>query len=337
VRLKFWIGILISAGLLALMFWWIGFDFRRLWDAMRGFEPWHLAAAAVLNLMFLVVRAVRWRYLMDPVKERVKISHLYSATMVGFMANNLLPARLGEIVRAYVIGRREDIPKSSAFATIVVERVFDSLSVFVLLITVLAFMPESISGGHLAATIRRTRTISLVGGVVLFIILGFLIHRQSSLEKIAGSFLRLISPKLADSAVGLLNKFVSGLSVIKKPRLLGPIIFYSAIHWGFLWVPIYIVFKGYGLNLGVYAAAFIFVVIAFAVALPSTPGYIGTFHAAVAAALMVFGVQKEQALALAIVLWAIGYFPVTIIGLYCLSRENLTFSSIKTIEAGAMK
>ena len=319
------------------MFWWIGFDFRRLWDAMRGIEPWHLAAAVVLNLAFYVVRAVRWRYLMDPVKERVKISHLYSATMVGFMANNLLPARLGEIVRAYVIGRREDIPKSSAFATIVVERVFDSLSVFVLLITVLAFMPMSISGGHLAATIRRTRTISLVGGVSLFVILGLLIYKQSSLEKIAGSFFRRISPKLADSAVGLLNKFVSGLSVIKKPRLLVPIIFYSAIHWGFLWVPIYIVFKGYGLNLGVYAAAFTLVVIAFAVAVPSTPGYIGTFHAAVAAALMVFGIHMEQALALAIVLWAMGYFPTTIIGLYCLSRENLTFSSIKTIEEGAMK
>ncbi|MHB8173292.1 MAG: lysylphosphatidylglycerol synthase transmembrane domain-containing protein [Nitrospirota bacterium] len=333
MRLKFWIGIVISAGLLALMFWWIGFDFRRLWDAAKGIDPWYLSAAVAINLAIYIVRALRWRYLMAPVKERVKLSHLYSATMVGFMANDILPARLGEIVRAYVIGRRENVSKSSAFATIVVERVFDSLSVFVLLLIVLAFMPQTISGGHLAAVIRRTRTISLIGGIFLIVVLAALISRRESLANIAGSILRRVSPRLAARATGLIDKFVHGLSVIKKPRLLVPIILLSAVHWGVLWIPVYIIFKGYGLDLGVWASAFTFVVIAFAVALPSTPGFIGTFQAAVAAALTLLGVQKEKAVAISIVMWAMGYIPVVIVGLFCLSREHLTLSSLKSAES----
>ena len=333
MRLKFWIGIAISAGLLSLMFWWTGFDFRSLWDAAKGVNPWYLLAAVAINLGIYIIRALRWRYLMAPVKERVKLSHLYSATMIGFMANNLLPARLGEIVRAYVIGRREDVPKSSAFATIVVERVFDSLSVFVLLLIVLALMPQSISGGHLAEVIRKTRTISLIGGIFLVVLLAALMSRQESLMNIAGSVLRRVSSRLAEKATGLINKFVHGLSVIKKPRLLVPIILLSAVHWGILWMPVYIIFKGYGLGLGVWASAFTFVVIAFAVALPSTPGFIGTFQAAVAAALVVLGVQKEKAVAISIVMWAIGYVPVVIVGLICLSRENLTLSGLKSAES----
>ncbi len=333
MRLKFWIGIFVSAGLLALMFWWTGFNFRSLWDAAKGVNPWYLLASVVINLGIYIIRALRWRYLMDPVKKRVKLSHLYSATMIGFMANNLLPARLGEIVRAYVIGRRESVPKSSAFATIVVERVFDSISVFVMLLVVLALMPQSLSGGHLAETIRRTRTVSLIGGIVLVAFLAVLMSRRESLMNISGAVLRRVSSKLAEKATGLIDKFVHGLSVIKRPRLLVPIILLSAIHWGILWMPVYIIFKGYGLNLGVWASAFTFVVIAFAVALPSTPGFIGTFQVAVAAALVVLGVQKEEAVAISIVMWAMGYIPVVIVGLVCLSRENLTLSSLKSAES----
>ncbi|MGC2423381.1 MAG: lysylphosphatidylglycerol synthase transmembrane domain-containing protein [Nitrospirota bacterium] len=332
MRLKFWIGIIISAGLLAMMFWWIGFDFRRLWDAVRSIEPWHLVAAAALNLAIYVIRAVRWRYLMDPVKERVKISHLYSATMVGFMANNLLPARLGEIVRAYVIGRREKIPTSSALATLVVERMFDAFTILLLLVIVLVYMPKAVSGGNDVNKIRSAGKYLMIVCPVLIVSILFLAYKQGLMEKIVNQVFRPF-PKLGKKVLPLVKKFVSGLSVIKNPRLLAPIVFYSGLHWALLCLPVYIIFKGYGLNLGIYAAAFMLVVIAAAVAVPSTPGYIGTFHAAVAAALMVFGIQKEQAFAVAIVLWAMGYIPVTLIGLYCLSRENLTFSRIKTVEA----
>ncbi len=333
MRFKFWIGIFISAGLLALMFWWTGFNFRSLWEAAKGVNLWYLMAAVVINLAIYIIRALRWRYLMAPVKERVKLSHLYSATMIGFMANNLLPARLGEIVRAYVIGRRENVPKSSAFATIVVERVFDSLSVFVMLLIVLALMPQSLSGGHLAETIRRTRTVSLTGGIVLVVFLAALVSKRDYFIGVAVGFLRRFSSRLADRAASLMDKFVHGLSVIKRPGLLVPIILLSAVHWGVVWVPVYIIFKGYGLSLGVWASVFTFVVIAFAVALPSTPGFVGTFQAAVSVALVALGVGKEKALALSIVIWAMGYVPVVIVGLICLSRENLTLSSLKSAES----
>ncbi len=335
MRFKFWLGILISVGLLAWMVWWIGPDnLPGIWKAAKKINPWYLSAAVIFNLAIYIIRALRWRYLMAPVKKRVKLSHLYSATMVGFMANNLLPARLGEFVRAYVIGRRENVPKSSAFATIVVERVFDSLSVFVLLLVVLALMPASISNGQNAEKIRWMRTVSLAMGAVIVVMLGLIISRQDFFIKTIGGFLRRYSSKLADRATEFMEKFVHGLSVIKRPRLLVPIILLSAVHWGVLWIPVYIIFKGDGLNLGVWASAFTFVVIAVAVALPSTPGSIGPFQAAVALTLTTaFNIQKEQAGALAIVMWALGYIPVVIVGLICLSRENLTLSSLKSAES----
>lgn len=333
MKLKFWAGMLISAGLLVFLFSRI--DIARLWAVIKSVNPYLLAASAFINLAFFWIRALRWRYFMDPVKKDVPVAGLFSATMIGFMANNVLPARLGEFVRAYAIGRREDISKSSAFATIVVERLFDGMSVLLLLIIVIAFMPPGIAGAGSASTLRKAGIVSLCLYAVMVGLIAFFMYRPSSLPDFVRKVVSPFSQGLAEKAAYTAESFIFGLSVVKDARLLFFILLYSAIHWGLLWFPTYLLFKAFGLPFGIYASVFFLVVACLSVALPSTPGYVGTFHAAAVGGLVLLGMDAGPALGVAILAHATNYIPVTLLGLYCLYRENMSLGSLKKMEAAS--
>ncbi|MGA2193267.1 MAG: lysylphosphatidylglycerol synthase transmembrane domain-containing protein [Nitrospirota bacterium] len=333
MRLKFWIGIAVSVGLLAYIISRI--DFARLWETVKSVDPYYLAAAVVLNLAFFIIRAKRWQYLLAPVKPKIPLMSLFSATIIGFMANNVLPARLGEIVRAYVIGRREDIPKSSAFATIVVERLFDTLSVLFLLIIVLLYLPDWLSRGSMGGAIRKAGYISLGVYVIGVAFLVYLVRHPETLPRILRRITGLVSEKYAARAARAAEKFIKGLEVAKQPRLLFFILFYSALHWGLLWVPIFLLFKAFGLPYGPYISNYFLVVTCFSVAVPSTPGFIGTYEAAAVGSLVILGLSMNEALGFALVSHAVNYISVTLLGFFFLYRENLSLGRIKEVEVSA--
>ena len=137
-RYKFWLGILIS-GLFFFLFI-KGIDLGSVWKATRESNYFYVFLAIVINVITFLIRAKRWEYLLDPIK-RVKFHSLFSAVCIGFMGNSLLPARAGEFIRAYVIGKREEISKTGSFATIVTERLFDGLTLLIMLIIVVSIFP----------------------------------------------------------------------------------------------------------------------------------------------------------------------------------------------------
>lgn len=331
MNVKFWIGLALSAGLMVFLFTRI--DLSMLWESLKTVDPVFLVLSVAVVIFFFWIRAVRWRYLTEPVKRGIPVGSLFSATMIGFMANNVLPARLGEFVRAYALGRREDLPKSPVFATIVVERLFDGMSVLLLMILALALMPPEVAGG-VSGTLRKVGAGSLVLYAFIIAALVLSVKRPKLPGRWAGALIRPFSAGLAEKASGLAGSFVKGLDVVKAPRLLGMILLYTAIHWGFLPIGTYLLFKAFGLGLGMYDALFIFVLTCIGVALPSTPGSVGTFHAAVMGGLMLLGIDKDAALGFAIVAHAANYIPVTLLGLYYLSRENLSLGGIKKLEEG---
>ena len=331
MRLKLWAGGLVSLGLLAFIFSKI--DFHRLWEVLRSVDLGWVAAAGVLNLVFYIIRAERWRFLMEPVKKGVPLIDLLSATIIGFMANNILPARLGEFARAYVLGRRESVPASSVFATIVVERLFDSLAVLMLLVYVLATMPESIAGGGTAGMIQKAGYVSLGACAVLISVVAFFVAAPGRAAAAVDGILRPISPGFAAKAVYLTEKFASGLRVVKSPRLLSRIIFYTLLHWLPLFIPVMFFFKAFGLHYGVYQALFFLVITLFSVAVPSTPGFVGTYEAAGVGALVLLGMDKEAALGFTILAHAVSFVPITLLGFIFLSRENLSLGGLKKAEA----
>jgi len=330
MKYKSWIGGLLSLGLLVFLFTRI--DIVRLWAVVRSVNAWYLPAVSLTVVFFFWLRALRWRYFMDPVKKDVGVGRLFSATMIGFMANNILPARLGEFVRAYALGRTEDVPKSSVFATVVVERVFDGLSVLLLMITTIALLPPGLAGGEFARKARELGALFLGLYVVIIVCLGFFVYRPRTLVDGVRAVVRPFSQAFSEKAAYMAESFIMGLGVVKDPRLLGMIVAYSAVHWGLAWLPNYLLFKAFGMSYGIYPSLFLLVFISFGIALPSTPGAVGTFHAAAVAGLVLLGQDKETALGFAILAHAISYLTVTLIGLYYLYREGLSLGGIRNAE-----
>jgi len=337
MKLKFWIGVLASIGLLVFLFFTLKIDIPKLWATMKSVDPYYLTAAAIANIVFYYIRAVRWRYLMDPIKKDVPVGSLFSAVMVGFMANNILPARIGEFIRAYVLGRREKVTASSVFGTVVAERLVDGLSIMLLLIAVLAFLPADIAGGEFAQGIRRFGEISMGLYLVVIIMLAWFLFHPHSLTSAVRAVLSPVSGWLAEKAAYMANSFIVGLGALKNARLLLFIAFYSALHWGLLFIPNWLLFKAFGLGdgYGVYAATLVLLAMVVGVAVPGTPGAVGPFEAATVGALTLLGTGGEKALGFAIVAHAAGFIPTTLVGFFCLYRENLSISGIRKAEVGA--
>ena len=134
----YWFGFVLSLFFLVIFFRKI--DLVTIWNSFLSVEYLYVIPLVVFNIFSFWVRAKRWQYLLAPIKK-IKISPLFHATAIGFLANNILPARIGELVRAYVLGSKEKISKTSSFATIVVERLFDGFTILLLFLVVILFLP----------------------------------------------------------------------------------------------------------------------------------------------------------------------------------------------------
>lgn len=325
MRYKFWIGIIISLVFLYLFLRKV--EFHELWISLKGVNFLYIIPIIMLMPVMFLVRAERWRCLLIPVRN-IGIPSLFSATVIGFAANNILPARIGEIVRAYVIGRKENISKSSALATIIVERFFDGLMVILFILLIIAFPPfrevdimERLKGAaFLLSGI-------FIGGVIAMI---FLRYNTTVALKWARLIFSPLPHRFSEKLLGILNSFVEGLGIIGKGWHIFLIFIYSLIIWLLAVLVAYILLPAFSLKgLPIMAAIFIQVAIAFGVAVPSAPGYVGTFHFACAAGLGLLGVDSNTARSFAIVMWAVSIIPVTVLGLFFLWRDNLSLREIK--------
>jgi len=279
-------------------------------------------------IITMLIRAARWKWLIEPLRK-ISFRTLYSSVMIGFMANNLLPARIGEVVRAVSLSRQCSLSKSAVFATIVAERVFDSLGLLFVFMVTLIFIdfPDELKQAGLAAM--------LLTAVLLFFL--YLLYVKTDLAvKIFKLPIGIISKKMAARADLLLRQFASGLSILTAPISIVIIFLYSIFLWAFTAVSGYLIFIAFDLYPNVWAAFIVLFVTVLAVSLPSSPGYIGTFHLACIMAFKLISslgmigqaVSDSVALSFSVVLWSCQFFPVTVIGLYYLKKEHLNFKDI---------
>ncbi|MRR37245.1 flippase-like domain-containing protein [bacterium] len=295
--------------------------------AFRGIKGIWLIPAVALTLLSYLMRAVRWRYLLLPLKE-TSFPNRVSATLIGYMANNLLPARLGELVRAYVLGEREGIGTGAVVATLVIDRLADGFTVLLLLVTVvftLRLPPGSesaqqglVAGGYI--------TLGLYLAVVVFLIL--LQRNTMGTIRLLERLLRPFPVRIAEKIIPFLGAFIDGARITPhwKERL--ALVATSIFIWVLAFLPIQCVFKAFGLDFPLPVSLFILVLLVFAVMVPASPGYVGTYHAACVYGLLALGVPREMALSVAIVIHGIGFFPVIVVGFICLWRENLSLSAL---------
>lgn len=323
---KFWLGIGISVILLFFLF--RGVDYNKLWEASSHANLYLWIPAFFIQYLLLFIRALRWQFLMAPIKK-IGIYSLFSATTIGFMANNVLPARMGEFVRAYVIGEKEGISKTSSFATIVVERLFDGLSVLFIAIVVFLFMElpkdvETMRGTIKAAAYGVAAIYMLV--VIFFYMI--MMHKEKAFN-IVRRLLRPFPDRLKEEAILLLGSFATGLDILREKKSLVMISAYSLLMWFLSALPVYLITVSFGPHPPFTSALLILVMLAFAVALPSSPGFIGPFHAAVYVGLGFYGIKEEEALGMAIVMHLAGFAPIVVLGFILLWKEKLSFGKIK--------
>ncbi len=330
MRVKVWLGVILSAGLLALVIYFV--KPAEVISALRAVNPYYLPPIVLMPIVLLGIRTLRWRYLMEPVKKDVPVGSLFSATVIGFMANNVLPLRLGELARAYALGRRERLSKGAVFTTIVVERLFDGAAVLLLFAYTLAYLPPSVARAGVVASIHKAGRASFGLFIVVVLALVYFVRRPEKLTGLTRKVTSLVAPRFADKAVHMAESLVKSLGVVKDVRLLALIAGLTALHWGLAWTPVYLLFKAFGLHYGIYPSVYLLVVMSFSVALPSTPGYVGTFHAAVTGGLMLLGLDAGPAFSYALVAHATNVIPVTLLGFYYLYRENLSLKGLKKAE-----
>lgn len=315
---KILLGLVVSVGLLVYFFWDV--DLRVVGERLRQTLWGFLALSVALNFLSLWARARRWRYLFAP---GARSGHLFRALLVGYMGNNLLPLRAGEIVRIYVASRHG--PRFwTAFATVVVERVLDGLALGLLVGGVLLVVAVP---GELRWSILLFLAVDLVGILALVLIaaapdasralIETLFHRIGWLER------RMLS---------MLGTMTEGVRGLRAPRHVVPITLYSVGIWFFLALSVWTGLHAAHLDLPLAAAWTVLAFLGLGVSLPSSPGFVGVIQAATVLALALFAVPRTEALSFSLLLHASQFFPVTALGLVCLFLEHVRLTDATRVD-----
>lgn len=312
------IGVLVS-----VFFLWLAFrkvDYQELAHALKNANYFWIFPNMALMIFSMWLRAYRWKFMVNPIKK-LGLHRLFSSTMIGFMANNVLPVRLGEIVRAYSLGSKADISKTASFATIVVERVFDGFSLLMLLWITLLISP-------FPDWIKKAGNLTLVVNVVVLLVLILLEVKTEPTLRFLNRLFGFLPQKISNQFSELLLKFTTGLKVFRDLPSMIWILIFSVFVWGIVGISNYFIFLAFDLHPPVQASFILLVMVSLAVSIPASPGYVGTFHFFCIAALGLFGYGKNVALPFSVVLHASQYIPITLIGLLYLKTEHLSLKDI---------
>jgi glycosyltransferase 2 family protein len=322
---RLWIGIGISLIFLVILFRQI--DGRQVLAAFRSMDYRYLVPSVLLTFVSYYFRAVRWRYLLLPQKT-TRLANLFPATIIGYMANNLLPARLGEFVRAYVLADKEKIDTSSVFATLVLDRLFDGFTV--LLILVITFFTVRLPAGmeQVQEGLKLGGYITLGLYLLVIVFLMMLKRRTHSTLTLVSRLLRPFPLRISEKIIPLLGSFIAGIRLSARPADLMVLVVSSLVIWTTVIWPVDLVLTSFDIDLPVTASMLIMVFLVFAVMVPASPGFVGTYHAACVYGLLAFNVQREKALSVALVMHGIGFFPVILAGFYYLWRDNISLRSV---------
>jgi glycosyltransferase 2 family protein len=317
---KLWAGIFISVVSIYLAFRKI--DLTLLWRDISGCSIKYLMLAVLCNLFQMVVRAWRWKILLDPIKK-TKYSNRLLAVLIGFAANCVLPARLGEFIRADNLGQREGISRSSTFATIVIERLADGFTLLLILLigVQLAVLPAEMSS--VSAGLKSAGIVLFVSYILIILFLvGFRLNPRLYFA-VLDKCLFFLPFKARTRIAGIVQKFGMGLMPLNGFYSWIMLVFYSLLLWSVSLYQIQLIERSIGISLPFIAAFIVLCMASFGVMIPSAPGYIGAFHLAVQYGFMFFGVSREQGLSAAILYHASFFFPTILVGLIAYVIANL--------------
>ncbi len=327
--LQYSASIVLTVGFLYIAF--KGTDFPQLWAILSTANYWWALAMLPALIISHMFRAWRWEYFLRPVKRGLKFRNLFSATIIGYMVNNLL-SRVGELARPYAIWKLEGVPKSAAFGTIVMERIFDILSFMV----VVALIPIVYSGPltQVFPWLAQAGVWLLVLSFACIGFFAFLMVRRDLVEQFLLWATRRVSPKRSQQVVRVAHSFLDGFLFLKEPGSYFMIVVLSILVWVFYIIMMYLPFYAFGMTTQYHldwdAALVVQAISSIGFIIP-TPGGTGSYHYFVIETLTkLYGVGIDVARSYATVTHAIGFIGTTIVGLYYFFKDKIHLADVRS-------
>ncbi len=316
------VGVLISLGALYLAF--RNVDLSAMVNAMQEASYIWLIPALAAMMVSVWLRAIRWRYFLHGTKD-VATHRLFAVTMIGYMANNVLPLRVGELVRAYALGSTERIPVATVFSTVVVERILDLLSLVILLGFTLLFYP-------FPGWVRQLGFFAFLGITAVTLWCFFLARQSQRATNILHRLTSLFPERFREKIVETTRAFLEGLAIFRRTEHYGIVIFYTLAMWILYASIIYFSFLAFDFvrtyDLPSVASLVVLVMVSIGISIPSSPGFVGTYDLLAQQSLALFGVPSSEALGYAVVLHLVNYIPLTAIGLFYAVKLNIDYARL---------
>lgn len=333
--MKHWGKALFGLAVTVLLLWWALRDvaFGEVWARIREGDMLLLLAAVAVATAGFFIRALRWKVLLAPVRPDTRLRSRFAAVSIGFMANNILPARVGEFARAYAFSRLEPVSASAAFGSLVVERFLDGvvLLLFLVLPVLTPGFPSTgvLSEGFGAVALRAA--VAAVAAVLLLLV--FMAVFPRVFVRMAERVAVLLPRTVARPVVDALEAFLDSVAILRNPRLLLLGFAWTLAFWTWHGLSFWLGMMAFGIDTGFVSAIFTEAVVGFGVAIPSAPGFVGTFHASADFALSgVYGVAAPDSLAFAFGYHFGGWVPITLIGLWYAGRLGLSLGDMGAAE-----
>jgi len=322
-RWQFWLGAAISALFLTIAL--RNLHLSEVWEAVRTAQYIWIVPGVAVYFFGVWVRTWRWDYLLRPVKQ-IPIRRLFPVVVIGYMGNNIFPVRAGEVIRAYLLRQREGVSVSTSLATILVERVFDGL---VMLMFVFIGLPFTPMPGWLQSMVIAA-SLLFFGALAVFIVLAIKVEWA---EAVYGWVIDRVVPSRFRAPVrGFADRFMAGLYSLRSGRAVLMIFVTSVVIWLAETVKYWFVMHAFDFSVPFWVLMLMNGIVNLATSIPSSPGYVGTFDAPGIEILTVFGVNRALAASYTLVLHAALWLPITLLGLWYMTRENLTWRDFAQAE-----
>jgi uncharacterized protein (TIRG00374 family) len=304
-------------------------SFAQVWGVLRESSlPLFLLSALVATLIF-PLRALRWRVILDPVASDIAFGALWRSTAIGMMVNNVIPARAGELARAYALTKEDRrVSFAAAFASLAVDRIFDAVTVVILLVIAMFFsdFPEgtTISGQPINRLAMFAAVVAL-GALAALVAMAMF---PALVLRIWDGVVGRLVPSIAERGRTLLESFISGLGALRSPVRFAQVLGWALVMWLCNGLAFWLGFVAVGIEAPFSASLFLMGVIAIGVALPSSPGFFGVFEAAALAGLTLYAVPSDLAVSWALGFHLLSFLPITLIGLYYFLRLGMKFGEL---------
>ncbi len=333
--MKHWGKLLVGIVITVLALWWAlaGVAFADVWANIRTGNPWLLLASVAVATFGFFIRALRWKVLLAPVKPDTSLRSRFAGVSIGFMANNVLPARVGEFARAYAFSRLEPVTASAAFGTLVVERFMDGVVLLLFLVLPIfapGFPSDGAFSGGTGGTVLRAGVVAVAAVLLALVVMAVW---PRAFVRAAHGFARFLPASVATPVLSGLDSFLGSIAIMRDPRLLALGFAWTLLFWSWHGISFWLGMLAFGIDTGFVSAIFTEAVVGFGVALPSAPGFFGTFHFAANVALSdVYGVDQAQSLAFAFGYHFGGWIPITLIGLWYAWKLGFSLGDVGSAE-----